>query len=153
MTVLKYAENGLPYYLNVLCEECNNIRCNAKYLQINFKNWTSGNNDIDKFIQGTQLLVHSDNEISKVLEWISYDRFYNIKYIAKGGFGKVYRANWIDGCVVNWDDDNYNWKRKDQNKFVALKSLNNSNNDSSEFMNQVLLFYYLMKILSISNFY
>ena len=32
------------------CEKCNKI-CNAIHFQRNFKNWTSGNNDIDKYIQ------------------------------------------------------------------------------------------------------
>ena len=54
----------------------------------------SGNVDMDKFIQNTQL---SAEDYYKVLEWIPYDRFRNIEYIAKGGFGKVYKANWIDG--------------------------------------------------------
>ena len=46
------------------CKECNYV-CNAIHFQQNFKNWTSGNNDIDKFIQVTQLSAHSDNELSK----------------------------------------------------------------------------------------
>src|SRR5438034_8271601 len=54
----------------------------------------------------------------KVLEWIPYDRFYDIEYIAKGGFGKVYKANWIDGWILNWDNKNQNWKRDGYNKFV-----------------------------------
>src|SRR5581483_4254228 len=29
--------------------------CNSKHFQQNFKNWTSGNSDIDKFIQESQL--------------------------------------------------------------------------------------------------
>jgi hypothetical protein len=73
----------------------------------------------------------------QALEWIPYDRFYDIKYIAKGGFGKIFRARWIDGCVDKWDNDNKNWGRKDQNMFVALKSLNNSKNVKLEFMNEV----------------
>ncbi|RGB36389.1 hypothetical protein C1646_758206 [Rhizophagus diaphanus] len=40
-----------------------------------------GNNDIDKFIQDTQLSAHSD--VREALEWIPYDRFHDIKYIAK----------------------------------------------------------------------
>ena len=92
---------------------------------------TSGNSDIDKFIQDTQSAYHSICD-QKPLEWIPYGRFYDIKYIAKGGFGKVYRAN--------WDDENENLKRKYQ-KFVALKSLNNSKNVTLEFMNEVLFIY------------
>ena len=101
--------------LNEICEKCNKI-CYAICYQRNFKNWTSGNNDIDKFIQDTQL---SRCILDKPLEWIPYDRFYDIKYIAKGRFGKMYRANWIDEM------------------FVILKSLNNLTNVTSEFVNEV----------------
>ena len=97
--------------LDDICEKCNHV-CSAIHFQQNFKNWTSGNNNIDKFIQNTQLSVHTNSEIYKALGWIPYDRFYDIKYIAKGGFGKVYRANWIDGPIYDWDDENENWKRK-----------------------------------------
>ena len=64
------------------------IECNVKRFQQNFKNWTSGNNVIDKFIQNTQLSAHSKSE--KALEWIPYYKFYDIKYITKdGGCGLV----------------------------------------------------------------
>ena len=112
-----------------ICKICNYI-CNAIHFQLNFDNWTSGNNDIDKFIQDTQLSAYNNNA-KKALEWIPYNRFYDIKYIAyKGGFGEVYRANWIDGY-------NQSWRRKNQNMFVNLKSLNNSKNITLEFMNEV----------------
>jgi hypothetical protein len=115
------------------CKKCNHT-CYAKYFQQNFKNWTSSNNDIDKFIQDTQL---SNCYAGNVLEWIPYDKFYDIKYIAKGGFVKVYRENWIDGNIIDWDDYNQNWKRIGQNMLVALKSLNNSKKVTLEFMNEV----------------
>ena len=122
------------------CRDCNQgntgpewcFACNAKHFQQNFEKWRSGNVGIDKFIQEAQL---SANDRFKVLEWIPYDRFYDIEYIAKGGFGKVYRANWIDGYILNWNIKNQNWKR--YNKFVALKSLNNSKNVTLEFINEV----------------
>ena len=125
-----------------LCKKCNQEntglwwckRCNAKHFQQNFENWTSGNNDIDKFIQNTQL---SATWSSEVLEWIPYDRFNDIKYIAKGGFGKVYRANWIDGYIIYWGIENQNWKRRFPYEFVALKSLNNSKDVTMEFINEV----------------
>ena len=125
-----------------LCKECNqnNIghiwckACNVKRFQQNFEKWTSGNVDIDKFIQEAQL---SANEYYKVIEWIPYDRFSDIEYIAKGGFGKVYRANWIDGRIRYWDNKNQNWGRYESNIFVALKSLNNSKNVTLEFLNEV----------------
>jgi hypothetical protein len=130
-------------YIMVLgnkCKNCNSILCIAKHFQQNFNNWTSGNNDIDKLIQGTQLSTHYSEygEIfKKVLEWIPYNRLHNIEYIARGGFGKVYKANWIDGCIDKWDNKKQNWKRNGINKLVALKSLNNSRNVTFEFMNEV----------------
>ena len=125
-----------------LCIECNQKNtqldwckaCNAKHFQQNFENWTSGNVDIDKFIQDAQLSANSND---KVLEWIPYDKFHNIEYVAKGGFGKVYRAKWIDGYIHHWDNENKSWKRDDPNEFVALKSLNNSENVTLEFINEV----------------
>ncbi|EXX65352.1 Ypk2p [Rhizophagus irregularis DAOM 197198w] len=124
---------------NSKCKKCNSI-CDTIYFQHKFIDWTSGNDDIDKFIQDSQLLAH--NRTYSVIEWIPYNRFYDIEYIAKGGFGKVYKANWIDGCIRyrnRWDNENQNWKREDQNMFVALKSLNNSKNVTSEFMNEIKL--------------
>jgi hypothetical protein len=120
---------------DILCKKCN-YTCNAKHFQQNFGNWTSGNNDIDKFIQNTQLLVHHNSE-EKALEWIPYDRFYNIKYIVEDEFGQAFRANWIDGIIDRWDNFNKNWKRKDCNMFVVLKILNNSKNITLEFINKV----------------
>src|SRR3984893_3350276 len=52
--------------------------CTGKRFQQNFQNWTSGNHDIDKLIQGTQLKAKNSNE---ALEWIEYDRFENIEYL------------------------------------------------------------------------
>ena len=63
--------------LNGKCKKCNKI-CNAIFFQHKFIGWTSGNNDIDKFIQDTQLSAH-DN-LRGVLEWISYDRFYRFRF-------------------------------------------------------------------------
>ena len=57
--------------------------CNSKYFQQNFKNWTSGNHDVDEFILKAQLKAKSYREI---LEWIEFDRFENVEYLAKGGF-------------------------------------------------------------------
>jgi hypothetical protein len=113
---------------DIKCKKCN-YACNSIYFQHNFINWTSGNNQIDKFIQSTQLSVHYD--VKEVLEWILYDRFYDIKYITEGEFTKMYRANWIDGYI------NQNLKRESPNMFVILKILNNSASITSKFINKV----------------
>ena len=58
----------------------------------------------------------------------------------------MYKAIWIDGVIDSWDNKNQNWYRTNKNKkwyrgepndFVALKSLNNSKNVTSEFINEV----------------
>jgi hypothetical protein len=128
--------------LNDICVKCYYV-CNSIHFQRNFKIWTSGNNDIDEFIQSTQLSAHE--EVLDALEWIPYDRFYDIKYIAGGESNKMYRANWIDGCIVmmkswhqsSWDDYNQNWKRGKPNIFVIMKILNNPTSITSEFIDKV----------------
>ncbi|GBC40363.2 kinase-like domain-containing protein [Rhizophagus irregularis DAOM 181602=DAOM 197198] len=109
---------------NEICKKCKDM-CNAMYFLQNFSNWTSGDNDINKLIQDSQLSDHSYT--CHALEWIPYDRFCNIKHIAENEFGEVYRANWIDGCIDNWDNYNQNWRRV-QNMFVVLKSIDGLKN-------------------------
>ncbi|GBC04738.1 hypothetical protein RclHR1_05830016 [Rhizophagus clarus] len=124
MMIIKPSNN------NEICEKCNFV-CNTVHFQQNFKNWTSGNKIIDKFIQNIQLSTHHD--INESLEWISYDRFCNIDYVLYNGFYEMYKANWIDGTIFEWNNEYQNWERIDQNMFVILKSLNNLKN---EFMNK-----------------
>src|SRR5947209_8716419 len=105
-----------------LCKGCKQPNgwcqpCNSKHFQQNFKNWTSGNSDVDKLIQESQLNAENYRE---VLEWIEYDRFENIEYITKGGFGKIYKAIWKDGFICRWDYETNRWY-KWGNMSVALK--------------------------------
>ena len=130
-----------------ICGECNKPGtgwywcqpCNAKRFKENFKNWTSGNKDIDELIQYSQL---NATYYGNCLEWIPFENFEDITYIAKGGFGKIYSADWPEGYILNWDIGNQNWKRY-SNERVALKSLDNSSDISADFLNEVItnLFY------------
>jgi serine/threonine protein kinase len=124
-----------------ICEECNQPgtglkwcqSCNAKRFEENFKNWTSGNKNIDEFIQHSQLnAVH----FSKCLEWIPFENFQNVTYITRGGFGKIYSADWPEGFIDFWDIKNQKWIRKSDQK-VALKSLVNSSNISVNFLDEI----------------
>src|SRR5438876_3810605 len=115
------------YKKHGLCKKCkqpknNNWWCRMCTIQQNFQNWTSGNHDIDEFIQKAQLKAKNESE---VLEWIEYDRFESVEYLAKGGFGTTYKATWKDGCIRDWDSENNQWER-DENRLVALKCLHNS---------------------------
>ncbi|CAJ0880244.1 14514_t:CDS:2 [Entrophospora sp. SA101] len=67
--------------------------CESKRFQQRFSNWTSGNKDIDNFIQETQ-----KNSIGPLnyVEWIQHNRFRNIQKIDEGGYGIVYSATWLD---------------------------------------------------------
>ena len=129
-----YKENGL-------CEECKQPKtdydwcqsCNAKRFQQNFKNWSSRNDDVDKFIQKAQLNAKNNKE---VLEWIEHDRFENIEYLAKGGFGTVFKAIWKDGPIDEWDSENNQYKRWGDIQ-VALKCLYNSHDTMAEFLGEV----------------
>ena len=126
-----------------ICGECNEPGtgkewcqpCNSKRLKNNFKNWTSGNKDIDEFIQYSQLnAVH----FTKCLEWIPFEKFRNVTYITRGGFGKIYSAKWPEGRIYFWGIENQEWERLSNWK-VALKSLDNSSDISTDFLNEVLI--------------
>ena len=127
-----------------LCKKCkqpkNNYNwCRVCVFQQNFQNWTSGNHIVDKFIQKIQLKAREPRE---VIEWIEYDRFENIEYLAKGGFGTTFKAIWKDGSIYKWDSENNQWIRNktymDHPNFpVALKSLHDSQNIATDFLNEV----------------
>lgn len=108
--------------------------CNTKQLRSEFKNWTSGNEMIDNFIQKKQLEAYMNNDI---IEWIPYEKLKHIKYLAKGGFGIIYQAIWVDGHIVKWYSKNNKWKRDNANIMVCLKKLNNSNGALKEFLQEV----------------
>lgn len=138
--------------------------CNSNRFQQDFDKWTSGNKLIDKFIQDSQLKARNTLE---VLEWYPYNRFRNIKYLAQGGFSIVYKAILLTGYVKRWDSKAQQWERefdsmygrvindkdyKDAskeniksplNKYerfgrrVVLKLLNNTSNNSENFLNEV----------------
>jgi len=83
---------------------------------------SSGNEFIDKFIQEQQ------NVYNKILRWFPYDTFKNVKYLDEGGFSIIYTATWSD------DDSDYT---------LVLKCLNNSNEDLSEILNEVIIILFL----------
>ncbi|GBC07456.1 hypothetical protein RclHR1_07490001 [Rhizophagus clarus] len=101
------------------CEQC--IR---NYLEQNFSNWTSDNNNIDNLIQACQLKT-SDPEM--IVEWIPYNNLENIKYLTKGGFSEIYIADWIDGSYIKWDNQEQQLIRNGTEK-VILKKLENVEN-------------------------
>ncbi|PKY62407.1 hypothetical protein RhiirA4_488827, partial [Rhizophagus irregularis] len=69
---------------------------------------TSGSKIVDQFI--------SKNE----LKWIPYDKFENIEYLDKGGFGTIYKAKFNNIEVI----------------FKYFDYLNNSDESLNEFLNE-----------------
>ena len=64
------------------------------------------------------------------------ERFTNVEYLAKGGFGSIYKATWLDGPLYKWDHEENRFERWAEWK-VVLKSLHNSKQITSEFINEV----------------
>ncbi|POG73958.1 kinase-like domain-containing protein [Rhizophagus irregularis DAOM 181602=DAOM 197198] len=115
-----------------ICKNCNQEclatlyceYCVRNYLKANFKNWTSGNNDIDNLIQKCQSEALMPN---KVVEWIPYNNLINIKYLTKGGFSEIYTANWIGGKYKEWNSNEQQLERIGT-LAVILKKLENVEN-------------------------
>ena len=83
-----------------------------------------------------QLKIKNKGDI--VFEWIPYNQFDNIEEINKGDFATVYSAIWKDGPLhYNYDDYYNEYYSRNSDKKVALKCLHNSQNISSEFLNEV----------------
>ncbi|RHZ75195.1 hypothetical protein Glove_217g60 [Diversispora epigaea] len=109
------------------CHRCNSIRFESE-----FNKWTSEDMEIDEFIQQTQL---NATKYEEVIEWIPFERFNNIEYLAEGGFGKVFKATWSDGRIISWDSQEKIPKRSPHIE-VCLKSLNTFTN-KDKFLQEV----------------
>ena len=147
------------YKKNGLCNKCKQPNtghtgysgsycqpCNSKRFQQNFKNWTSGNHDVDEFIQKAQL---DANNFGQNIEWIEYDKFEDVEYLAKGGFGTTFKAVWKDGpWRINYYDNKL--ERKGETK-VALKCLHNSQDITADFLKEVRYFLLILVLLAFIN--
>ena len=127
-------------YKKKKCNECNKRRktldkshqiCHVCYkLRKIFK--PSGNKVIDDFIRYTQINLTT---VRGKMEFVPYEQFKNVEFIAEGGFSKIYKATWIDG-PISWNkQDLYRYR---PNYTVVLKKLNNSKNITSKELNEVI---------------
>ncbi|EXX52891.1 kinase-like domain-containing protein [Rhizophagus irregularis DAOM 181602=DAOM 197198] len=131
----RYKEKGL-------CKECKRLNtdlyycwsCKSQDFKQNFKNWTSGNHDVDEFIQKAQLKAKS---FGQIIEWIEYDEFEDVEYLAKGGFGTTFKAIWKDGHIISGWDFNINKLRRESKTKVALKCLHNSQDITADFLKEI----------------
>ena len=120
------------------CPTCNRYNtayswCQTCDTQLLTQGWTSGNETIDKLIKSTQLKATKyDNKC--YLQWLTYDELKDTEKIGEGGFSIIYKAIWINGeKYIDYDKN----KRSSKDRIVALKKLNNSQNISDDFLNEV----------------
>ncbi|RGB22415.1 hypothetical protein C1646_822555 [Rhizophagus diaphanus] len=121
-----------PKYGKLWCKECV-PRCIIE-------GWNCGNNDIDEFIKNTiyNAKYSDDDDYPFFLEWVPFDRFKDVKQIGEGGFAKVYSATWIDGKAEYKRQNGGSWKKEEPKPIkVALKKLNDSQNISVNYLNEI----------------
>src|SRR5437016_3243025 len=115
-------------YSDKFCERCISLR-----LQSLFNTWTSENKIIDDFVHKCQIQSSLPYHI---LEWIPFEQFENVTKLTEGGFSTIYTATWTSGTIVDYDENKKEFTRL-ENRLVVLKSLNNSNDPSKSFFNEV----------------
>jgi hypothetical protein len=128
----KYCENCFKEYTDIKNIWCK--LCQKNWLKENFANWTSGNEEIDCFIQGMQLEINNYNNI--IVEWIPYDQFDDIKKIGKNKLATFYSAKWKDG-PLEYNNNTKKCERKPNSvKEITIKYFHNIQ-DISEFLYEV----------------
>ncbi|UZO13405.1 uncharacterized protein OCT59_004904 [Rhizophagus irregularis] len=107
-----------------------------------FKPNLSGNIVIDEIIRNTRVnFVKGSNH--RILEFVPYNQFKNIEFIAEGGFSKIYKAIWVDGPINTFYYDTDNIVRE-YYYTVVLKKLNNSKNITSKELNEFKVYYQIL---------
>ncbi|GBC08958.1 hypothetical protein RclHR1_08500003 [Rhizophagus clarus] len=109
------------------CEKCGKMYANMKDVSY-------------KWCKPCQINDFKQNFANWTIEWIPYNKFIDFKEIGKGGFATVNLAMWIDG-PLKYGKKKMGWERM-PNKKVALKSLHNTQNITSEFLNEVKAYSY-----------
>ncbi|CAB4408621.1 unnamed protein product [Rhizophagus irregularis] len=90
---------------------------------------SSGNTEINQLIYQAQIKTQS---YYSNLEWISYDKFQDIKLVAEGGFAKIYSAIWLDGePKLNRE------KKRSPPITIALKRIKDTKFTTEAFVNEI----------------
>src|SRR6185369_12363262 len=117
----------------IICEGC-------KEIKIEKLTDKCGNEETARFLYYDCKLCELD--YNEYIQWIPFDELRNVKYLAKGGFGEVNKATWIDS-YYDYDEEEY----KDCD--VVLKRLYNSSDDKIvDILNEVK---YIINIINATN--
>jgi hypothetical protein len=93
--------------------------CKLKHFKLNYDEFPSGNNEIDKILKNYYCESNSPKEL---IEWIPYNEFKNITY---EGSPKLCSAIWLNGYICNWNKNKFNWNREIKNLEVMLINFEN----------------------------
>src|SRR5687768_10497489 len=80
---LNVSDNNCSYCNKIFIEELWCKGCDPSRM---IEGWTSGNPGIDKLIKDTIYNCNRNEKRRIFLEWVSFDRFTDIKQIGEGGF-------------------------------------------------------------------
>jgi hypothetical protein len=116
------------------CDDYNWCRsCESARMRARFSEWTSENPEVDAFLRDTQLNAITHRSF---LEWIPFEGFCDINFVAHGGFSSVYSGIWLTGPRWTFNNETKRWERDGKTQ-VALKVLNNSRNIAPGFLDEV----------------
>ena len=101
----------------ILCEGC-------KEKKIEKLTDKCGNEEISRLIYYQCKLNTYVYDQRCCIQWIPFDEFKNIEYLAKGGFGEVHKATWINGYYGMFES-----KYSDRNIVLRRIYNNNSSDD------------------------
>src|SRR5436305_9877635 len=123
---------------NGTCSTCTGYNTNYQWCkscdpELLAQSWTSsGDKKLDEIIRNTQLEAKGFDS-HYYIEWIPYNDLKNIENIGEGGFATVYRGEWSNGLKFIYDNKRYYYDVC----YVALKKLENSQNNFDEFLKEV----------------
>lgn len=83
-----------------------------------------------------KLLWLTSNEDNK-LQWIPYEQFTDIEYLAEGGFSKIYKAWWNKKGNSDTESCEESSEEEERSEEVILKILTNSQNITSDFLQEI----------------
>ena len=71
-----------------------------------------------------------------MLEFVPYNQFNSVQFIAEGKCSKIYKATWTDGNIQSWNKENF---KRSSLRNVVLRQICNSENITSEELNEVYI--------------
>ena len=74
------------------------------------------------------------------IKWIPFSKLENLEEIGQGGFGIIYKANYL-GEISKFRNNSSNDESKVEVETVAIKRFLNSKNISQSFLNEVIIQY------------